>query len=140
MNNLQSSLKRNFLWVLFAVFFFAALYTHDGEPIFVSDGPYGLGKPLIWLIWIGFFCYTISISTRENFFSSLRKLHPFLWHRQIGLDLYIGLLIPLTIIYLNEASIVILLLWLLPVLVFANLATLLYLALNYDALIAHFLT
>jgi hypothetical protein len=122
------------------VFLLVAFSTHQGEGLFVSNGAFALGKPIVWLIWLGFVSYSISISSKENFFASLKKLHPFLWHRQIGLDLYIGLLIPLTIIFLHEGSLIIMLFWLAPILVFANLATLVYIGLNYDSLIAHFIS
>ncbi|MFT4629331.1 MAG: hypothetical protein ACI8PV_000441 [Dinoroseobacter sp.] len=85
-----------------------APYLHRGEAMFVSAGPYSLGKPIVWLILIAILIYTLRISSKENFFKSLNKLHPILWHRQIGLDLYIGLLIPLFIIYLNQGSVLVL--------------------------------
>jgi len=60
------------------------------------------------------------------------------WGWQIIIDLYIGLLLPLFIIY-SHGGAVILLLWIVPVFINANLFTLLYFALNYDSLVAHFL-
>lgn len=138
MNFLQQTFKRHWLWILYGVFVALAIITHDGEAVFTSTGPYGAGKTLVWLILAGFLAYSLQISARENFFKSLQKMNPILWSRQIGLDLYIGLLVPLFIIFLNEASLLVLLLWLVPIFVFANLATLLYLALNYDSILAHF--
>ena len=131
--------KANLLWLFYAGFLAAAIITHHSEGLFFSDGPYSLGKPLIWLTWAAFLAYTIHVNKRENFFKTMVKLNPFLWHRQIGIDLYIGLLVPLFLIYLNEGSFLVTLLWFLPIFIFANLATLPYLALNYDSLIAHFL-
>ena len=61
------------------------------------------------------------------------------WTKQIGIDLYLGVAVSGAIIYLNEGSLFILGLWLLPLVLFANLATLLYFAMNYDSLVAHFL-
>ena len=58
------------------------------------------------------------------------------WGRQIGIDLYLGLLIFMSFIFYYQESDLIALLWLMPVLAFANLATLLYLALQYDSIIA----
>jgi hypothetical protein len=135
----MSKIKGNWLWVGFALFLIAAFYTHNSEPLFFSSGDYGLGKPIVWLIWLAFFIYTVSINRRENFFKSLRDLRPYLWHRQISLDLYIGLLIPLFIIYLHEGSLLVWFLWFVPILIFANLATLVYLALNYDSLVTYFI-
>ena len=59
--------------------------------------------------------------------------------RQISLDLYLGLFLTSAVIYLHEGSLLVLLAWLPAILLFANLATLLYVAMNYDGLMAHFL-
>ena len=139
MNNLLQSLKRNWLWVCYTGFVITAVSVHNSEGVFFASGPYSLGKPVVWLILIGFLIYSVRIALKEDFFKSLKKLHPILWHRQIGLDLYIGLMIPLFIIYLNEGSVLVLLFWLIPILVFANLVTLLYVALNYQSIVAQFL-
>ncbi|MBT8114969.1 MAG: hypothetical protein KJP04_06300, partial [Arenicella sp.] len=69
--------------------------THSGEPLFLSDGPYPYGKPLIWLILLLFTIYSLKVSAQENFFTSLKRMNEILWSRQVGLDLYIGLLTPL---------------------------------------------
>ena len=137
---IKQIIKRNWLWGIYAVFVAIAIGTHEGEPLFFSDGPYAVGKPIVWLILLGFLAYSLKVSLQENFFKSLGRLHPILWSRQIGLDLYLGLLIPLTIIYLNEQSLLLLVLWFIPIFIFANLATLLYIALNYDSIIAHFVS
>jgi len=123
------------MWLFYFAFVVLAFCNHSGEPLFVSDGPYAYGKPFTWLVLICFLLYSLRISLRENFFKSLQRMSPILWSRQIGLDLYIGLMLPLFIIYLNEGSLLIMLIWFVPIFVFANLATLLYVALNYDSII-----
>lgn len=60
------------------------------------------------------------------------------WGKQVGLDLYISVFLSLALIYLIEGSVVVVLLWLFPILVFANLAILPYILLNYGAIIGHF--
>ncbi|WP_420579931.1 hypothetical protein [Reichenbachiella sp.] len=132
-------LKRNFLWIIYFVFVLLVILNHEGEPVFMSEGPYPLGKYLIWAIYLSFLSYSLYCSSQENFFSTLRKLYPLHWARQIGLDLYLGLMLSLGVIYLNEGSVLVVLIWLIPVLIYANLAILLYVALNYDSIIAHFL-
>ncbi|TQV73886.1 hypothetical protein FLL45_13560 [Aliikangiella marina] len=132
-------LKRHALWVVFALFFATAVYTHSGEKLLLSDSQLPLGKPLIWLVFLGFVTYSYYCSMRENLFKTIGKMSKLHWGKQIGIDLYLGLFISVFIIYLNEGSILVTLLWLGPIVIFGNLATLLYLALNYDALIAHFL-
>lgn len=143
MSNFKQTLKNNWLWLFYALFLVLAFYGHstvnNDASLFTSNGPYGLGKSIVWLILFVFLIYSLRISLRENFFKSLRRMGLILWTRQIGLDLYIGLLVPLFIIYLNEGSLMTMLIWLLPIFVFANLATFVYLGLNYDSLIAHFL-
>ena len=143
MSTIKQNLRRNWLWLFYTLFLIVAIGYHvqqsGHENIFISDGPYGLGKILVWLIWLLFLAYSLRISWKENFFKSLVKMNPILWSRQIGLDLYIGLLLPLFIIYLNQGSLLVMLIWFLPIFVFANLATLIYMALNYDSIIAHFI-
>lgn len=128
-------LKRNFLWLLFMAFALVAIMTREDQSVFISHGPYGFGKYIAWLVFLGFLAYSIYCSRKENFFKSVKRIGNMHWGRQIGIDLYIGLLLPLVLIYL-QGGLVVLLLWLLPIFIYANLATLLYLALNYDALIA----
>ncbi len=136
---MMTFLKRHGLWAAYFAFVAIAIATHSGEGVFLSSGSYPYGKPLLWLILLLFMGYSLRVSAQENFFHSLKRMNQILWSRQVGLDLYIGLLIPLFIIYLNEGSLLILALWILPVLIFANLAVLLYLALNYDSIILHFI-
>ena len=131
-------LKRNFLWVAYFLFVAIALANKGPEPLFLSEGPYPLGKPIAWLLFAGFLAYSIYCSTKASFIKSLPKINQFIWARQIGIDLYLGVAMSLFIIYLNEGSLLVLLLWLVPVLIYANLAILLYVAMNYDSLIAHF--
>ena len=106
-------LKRNFLWIIYGVFVLLVILNHEGEHVYCSS--------------------------KESFFSTLKKLYPLHWAKQIGLDLYLGLILSLSVIYLNEGSILVLLVWIIPVMIYANLAILLYVALNYDSIISHFL-
>jgi hypothetical protein len=133
------ALKRNGLWILFAVFAFTAMYLHQGEPLFISHGEYPAGKAIVWLVFISFLIYSIYCSQKENIFKTIKTIIPLHWARQIGIDLYLGVAITMLIIYLNEGSLMVLALWLVPIILFANLATLLYLAMNFDSLVSHFL-
>ncbi|MEM8861384.1 MAG: hypothetical protein AAGD96_23925 [Chloroflexota bacterium] len=133
------SLKKNGLWVVFALFVVVAMFLHDGEPLFVSQGAYPTGKVIAWLMFLAFLAYSIYCSTKENLFKTVRKIYPYLWARQIGIDLYIGLVISLFLIYLNEGSLLVVAFWLVPTILFANQATLLYIAMNYDSLVSNFL-
>ncbi len=139
MNSFSTILKRNILWLGFGIFLAVAFITHDGEARIFGTGDHAFGKAAVWLIWLGFLIYSLNISRQESFFKSLKRMNPILWSRQIGLDLYIGLLVPLTIIFLHEGSLLITALWFVPIFIFANLATLVYLALNFESLIAYFI-
>ena len=87
------SLKRNALWAVFALFVFIAVYFHSGEPLFLSQSSLPLGKPILWLIFIGFTVYTYYCSMRENLFKTIGIMSNLHWGKQIGIDLYLGLFI-----------------------------------------------
>ncbi len=137
MKDIMRLLKKNFLWILFMGFAFLAIDTKKDASIFISQSSYSFGKYIAWMLFFSFLGYSIYCSTEENFFKSLKRINEMFWGWQIVIDLYIGLLLPLIIIYLH-GGVFIFLLWLIPVLMYANLATLLYIALNYDSLVAHF--
>ena len=132
-------LKKNLLWVIFIAFAIMALATKKDASIFISHSPYGIGKYITWLLFFSFLGYTIYCSKKENFFKSIKRMSEMYWGWQVGIDLYIGLILPLLIIYLHGGGVVFLL-WIVPVLINANLFTLLYFALNYDSLVAQFIT
>lgn len=125
-------MSRNLLsWLVFAVFVGLALAL-QWHPAMLQFAP---GKALVWLVWLGFLGYSIRCSQRENIFKSIRSMARLYWGRQIGIDLYLGLALFLGLICLHQGALV-MLLWLVPVLLFANLATLLYLAIHYESLLA----
>jgi hypothetical protein len=115
------------------------MYFHEGEHLFVSQGPYPAGKIIAWLLFICFLAYSIFCSTKENIFKTIKTIYPFYWAKQIGIDLYLGIAMTMFVIFLNEGSLLILALWFIPLVLFANLATLLYVAMNYDSIISNFL-
>ena len=131
-------LPRNFLWILFIGFSVFAIYTRQDTHVFLSESPYPYGKYIIWGIFISFFAYSFYSGMKENFFKTLKTMTNLYWGRQIGLDLYIGLILPITMIAIHGGTWT-LLIWIVPVLFYANLATLLYFALNYDSIINYFL-
>jgi hypothetical protein len=143
--NLTINIKRYetlklLFWGVFAIFFICALGFGWHDKMFVVNSPLSAGKYIVWAIFLGFLSYSIYCSSKENLFKTIGKIAEFHWGRQIGIDLYLGLSLTLFIIYLNEGSILVVALWLLPVLIFANLATLLYFAIHFDSIIAKFLT
>lgn len=135
----MKTIKRHSFWLVYAVFAAVIIVTRQDQHWLFSNGPYGWGKLLTWLVLVTFLVYTIYCNTKENFFKSLKKMYSFLWFRQIGIDLSLGLVMFGFLIYLNTGSVLAFLIWLVPMTLFGNLATLLYLAVNYDSILSHFL-
>ena len=131
-------LKRNLMWIFYFAFVGLAVVFKGDEPLFVSEGPYAAGKYVAWLIFFGFLAYSLYCSSKDSFIKALPRINKEIWVRQIGLDLYIGVAMMTFLIYLNEGSLLFVALWFIPILVFANLAVLLYVAMNYGSIVAHF--
>lgn len=125
-------------WAVFAAFVACAVALGWHPAILRFDGPMGAAKAVVWLAFLLFTGYSIYCSSKENIFRTIKSMARLHWGRQIGIDLYLGLLLALSVIYLHEGSIVVLLAWLVLVLLFGNLATLLYVAIHFEALIARF--
>ena len=126
------------LWGLYFAFALYALIVNKQETTFQFSGTLGGMKAVVWLALIGFLSYSVYCSFRENFFRSVRSIAALLWGRQIGADLYLGLFIAIFIIFLNEGA-VIALIWLVPILIYANLVVLLYIAINFDDIVTKLL-
>lgn len=131
--------RNGWLWAAYALFVALALWGHGPEPLFWSNSPLPAGKAVAWAAYLGFLAYSIHCSRHEDLIATIGQVGRYHWGRQIGLDLYLGLGFTLFIVYLTEGSVWAVLLWLLPTLPFANLATLLYVATHYDRLVGHFL-
>lgn len=121
------------LWALYGAFATVALSTNLQETTFQFIGLLGAVKALVWLALLVFLGYSVYCSLQENFFRSMQSIATMHWGRQIGADLYLGLFVSLLIIFLNEGALIVLL-WLVPTLIYANLAILLYVAINFDSI------
>jgi len=130
---------KSLFWAAFAIFAACALGFGWHQDLFTTGGSWAPGKLLVWIAFLGFLSYTIYCSSREDLAASILKISELHWGRQVGADLYLGLFLMLFVVYLNEGSALVALLWLVPTLAFANLATLLYFAIHYDAIVARFL-
>ncbi|MEM1175742.1 MAG: hypothetical protein AAGA33_07490 [Pseudomonadota bacterium] len=126
------------LWGLYGAFAVYAVAIGVQAKTFVFSGPLGGIKAMVWLALFVFLAYSVYCSVTENFFRSVRSIASLQWGRQIGADLYLGLCLSLLIIYLNDGFWVAVV-WLLPILIYANLAVLLYVALHFDSIAARFL-
>lgn len=130
--------RANALWGLYAIFAGLALYTNWHATLFRFDGPLGGVKLVFWLLFLGFLAYSVYCSSREDLFRTLGVMARLWWGRQVGIDLYLGLLIGMLIIYMND-GLSVALLWLVPTLLFANLSILLYVLINFDTLVGKIL-
>jgi hypothetical protein len=118
------------------VVFVACAFVADATPqTFSFDVQLAPAKLLIWLAYLGFLGYTIHCSRREDLIASMRRIGELSWGRQVGADLYLGLALALFVIFLNERSLLAVVLWALPALFFVNLVTLLYFALHFEELV-----
>jgi len=120
-------------WGAYVLFVGIALYFNWHSRMLDFGGPLGLLKLTVWAALAGFLAYSIYCSSREDLFRSIREIGKLYWGRQVGADLYLGLGLGLVLIYLNEGLLAVLL-WLIPMLAFANLAFLLYFAIHFDAI------
>lgn len=127
--------KRNLLWLLYAVFLILAVSYGAREGFFSLSGSYAGGKVAVLAAYLSFLAYSLYASQKENFFKSVRIVNSYLWGLQIGLDLYISVFLSLALIYFVEGSFLVLAIWLVPVLFFANLAILPYIIINYSTII-----
>jgi len=127
------------IWTVFLAFLVTALGLGWHDQLFSFTGSLPAGKYAIWAVFLVFLGYSIHCTFRENFFRSFRQVLELHWGRQIVMDLGLGLCLMLFIVYLHEGSLLAAALWLVPTLAFGNLATLLYVAIHYDALVARFL-
>ena len=131
-------LARYLLWLFYAVFLICAVLFGAREGFLGTESPLGAGKVVLLAVYLGFLAFSLHATRRENFFRSIGKINALLWGRQVGVDLYIGVLLSLLLIWLVEGSLGVMLLWLVPVVVFANLAILPYVLLNFAAITGHF--
>lgn len=129
-------LKRHFLWIIYAIFVAIAITFKGDEALFFSEGPYALGKPILWGVLLVFLAYSFHCHRKEDFFKTMSITGKYYWTKQIGIDLYIGVGLVACLIFLHDGPVV-LAIWAVPLLIYANLATLLYLAMNYDAIMSN---
>jgi hypothetical protein len=125
-------------WGAYVVFAVLALYTNWHGSILALSGPLAAVKLVVWTSFAGFLAYSIHCSVREDLLRSVAKIAELHWGRQIGADLYLGLLLALLVVYLHEGPIAVLF-WAVPTLAFANLAILLYFAIHFDSIVSRFL-
>lgn len=122
-------------WAAFGAFVVAALVVDGRGDMLRFEGAPGVGKALVWATFLGFTAYSIHCSRRENLFATIRHIARLHWGRQVGIDLYLGLFLFLGLVYAHS-GLAGLLFWALPTLLFGNLATLLYVAIHFDSLLA----
>lgn len=132
--------RNTILWTIYAAFALGAFYFDSHDRLFDFTGRLWPAKSTIWAALAGFVAYSAYCSAHENLFRTVEKINEYHWGRQIGIDLYLGLMLLSVIIYLQEGSLLAALVWIVPALFFVNLVTLLYFAIHFDALVARFFT
>lgn len=130
------TLRRYRLWLFYAAFLALALIFGGREGFVATDSPYKIAKNAILGVYLGFLVYSLRATYHENFFKTVSIMNRLWWGRQVGADLYISVALSLAMIWLIEGSTVVLLLWAVPVIVFANLAILPYILLNYSEIVS----
>ncbi|MBD3665818.1 hypothetical protein [Sulfitobacter aestuariivivens] len=130
--------RRYRLWILYLIFLICAVLFGSREGFLSTNGDNGFAKGVVLAIYLAFLAFSLYATHRENFFRSIGKINALLWGRQVGIDLYISVFLSLALIYLVEGSVLVLLAWFLPIVVFANLAILPYLLLNFAEVVGHF--
>lgn len=130
-------MKSNLLWLVYFGFAALAAYFDWHDDVFSFSGSHAPFKAIIWLTFLAFLAYSYYASRHESLFRTVGVMNSLYWGRQIGADLYIGCFLAMFIIYLNDGALAAAL-WLIPTLLFANLSILLYFALNFEKLVAHF--
>lgn len=129
--------RATIVWIGYLAFLAFVLWrSGDADPL-GFDGPLPVVKAVVWLAWLAFLVYSVWCSRTEDLLRSVRSLVELHWGRQVGIDLYLGLGVALLLITLH-GGVGALVLWVVPVLLFANLAVLFYVAVHFDGIVAAF--
>lgn len=132
------SIKSNLLWIIYAAFMIIAVLSGGTESFLTTESEYIAGKYVLLIAFLAFLAYSFHAGRKENFFKAVGKINSFYWGKQISIDLYISVFLSLAFIGLHEGSVTTMLLWLIPLVLFANLAILPYVILNYGSIIERF--
>ena len=120
------------LWAFLAVFLLATSLIPGLAPAGTNSSQNSMGLTIAQLgtglAWLAFLIYSIRCSMKESLVKTMKRMAGTYWGRQIGLDLYIGLIMFSAMVFAVEGSLWIGLLWLIPTLIYGNLVPLFYLA------------
>ena len=120
------------LWTILAVFLLATSLIPGLAPAGTNSSQNSMGLTIAQLgtglAWLAFLIYSVRCSMKESLVKTMKRMAGTYWGRQIGLDLYIGLIMFSAMVFAVEGSLWIGLLWLIPTLIYGNLVPLFYLA------------
>ena len=120
------------LWAFLAVFLLATSLIPGLAPAGTNSSQNSMGLTIAQLgtglAWLAFLIYSVRCSMKESLVKTMKRMAGTYWGRQIGLDLYIGLIMFSAMVFAVEGSLWIGLLWLIPTLIYGNLVPLFYLA------------
>lgn len=126
------------LWGVFFLFAGAQIFVHRPVVGLQGEGSCGLFRPVVWAAFLLFTAYTVHCSFTEDLVRSVRRIVELRWGRQIGIDLYIGFSLVASLIVMMPGSTGSKVLWIGACLIYGNVASLLYLAIHFTAVVGMF--
>lgn len=123
------------MWITFFAISATAVAANWSPQLWEIRNSYSYGKYALWLAYFAFVAYGLYATRREDFFKAVRKVGSLYWGRQIGIDLYIGFVFFLFFIGFHQHSVAAAALWAIPVLIYGNQLSLLYLAIHYESIL-----
>lgn len=121
------------MWLGLFVISGVAIGVNWSEDLWRLRNSYSYGKYVLWAAYFAFVGYGLYATKRENFFKSVKKIASLYWGRQVGIDLYIGFVLFLAFIGFHQSSLTAVALWTVPMLIYGNQLSLLYLAIHYES-------
>lgn len=115
-----------------------AVYSAPRADLLRFDGGVGLAKGVLCAVYLAFLAWSVHCSVREDLVHIVGRIARMRFGTQIIVDLYLSVGLSLGLIYLHTGSVWVLLAWLVPVLVFVNLAVALFVILHLYELVARF--
>ena len=94
------------LWLILATFLLSVTFVPGLAPAHmeVADGPVRMFQYIVGFIWLSFLIYSLYCSYKESLLKTVRRMSSWHWGRQIGLDLYLGLLMFCGLIFMVEGT------------------------------------
>lgn len=122
------------MWAVFFAISAIAVGTNWSPQLLEIRNSYSYGKILLWIAYFAFVAYGLYATKHEDFFRAIKKIGAYYWGRQVGIDLYIGFIFFIFFIGFHQGPWAAMI-WTVPVLIYGNQLTLLYLAIHYESIL-----